>query len=270
MLPASMCGRRWLRIVRPEPALYPRVVGKNFDSEVWQSLGEQDADWAVESKPGRKHGGWANDLDEFYETGRRRVEQALELVPTVGYGKAIDWGSGTGRLAFTLAEKFERVTCVDVSTSMQETLRVRAAERGIDNLDIVEVSAFVPDASHDFGLSLITMMHFSNRAAVKHALRAMVDGLKPGGWMIVEIPESAHTLRARTQPGYWAYRLLRRLGVSATTLYQRGLTGMRILFIPKKWVIRTLADAGATVVRMTEDRGTSHQFVWYVAQKLPA
>lgn len=244
-----------------------RPVGKNVDSEVWQSLGEQDADWAVESKPGRRYGGWANDLDTFYATGRHRVQQALALVPDVEYGKAIDWGSGTGRLAFTLADKFERVTCVDISTSMQATMRSRAAERGISNLDIVHVPDFKPDASHDFGLSLITMMHFSNREAVKEALEAMVAGLKPGGWMIVEIPESAHSTRAKVQPGYWAYRVLRRVGFTAKFLYARGFTGMRILFIPRAWVVGVLAEAGADVVRTTEDKGTSHQFIWYVAQK---
>ncbi|PQP41643.1 class I SAM-dependent DNA methyltransferase [Mycolicibacterium austroafricanum] len=242
-------------------------MGRNIDAEVWQSLGEQDADWAVESKPGRRYGGWANDLEAFYASGRRRVEQALALVPEVGFGKVIDWGSGTGRLSFTLAEKYERVTAVDVSTSMQETMRKRAAERGIANLDIVHVDDFKADASHDFGLSLITMMHFSNRAAVKQALEAMVAGLKPSGWLIVEIPDSAHTLRARVQPGYWLYRGLRRLGVSSKFLYAKGLTGMHILFIPKEWVVGVLAEAGADVVRTTEDRGTSHRFIWYVAQK---
>lgn len=248
-------------------AYYRWAVGKNVDSEVWQSLGEQDADWAVESKPGRRYGGWANDLDAFYETGKQRVEEALALVPNVGTEKAIDWGSGTGRLAFTLAEKFARVTCVDVSTSMQDTLRARASERGVSNLDVVHIDDFNGDASHDFGLSLITMMHFSNRAAVKQALEAMVSGLKPGGWLIVEIPDSAHSLRSRVQPGYWLYRGLHRLGVTSKFLYAKGLTGMHILFIPQEWVVGVLSAAGADVVTTAENRGTRHNFVWYVAQK---
>lgn len=238
-----------------------------MDAEVWQSLGEQDPDWAVESKPERIHGGWADDLETFYATGRDRVEQALSLVPTVGNGKAIDWGSGTGRLAFTLAERFGRVTCVDISTSMQATMRARAAERQIANLDIVHVDDFEADASHDFGISLITMQHFPDRATVESALRAMVEGLKPGGWLVVEIPESAHTLRYRIQPRLQAYRLLRMLGISPKTLHARGFSGIRMLCIPRSWVVNVLAGAGAEVTRTTEYRGTSHQFVWYVATK---
>lgn len=242
-------------------------MGRNIDIEVWQSLGEQDADWAVETRENRKHGGWSEDLEAFYATGRVRVEQALALVPEVGHGKALDWGAGTGRLSFTLAEKFDRVTCVDVSTSMQAILRTRAAERNITNLDIVHVDQFVGDGTYDFALSLITMQHFSNREMVEEALRAMVAALKPGGWMIVEIPESPHNLRYRIQPRLQVYRVLRRLGVSPKTLHDKGFSGIRMLCIPRGWVKGTLAAAGADVTEVTEYRGTSHQLLWYVAQK---
>lgn len=239
----------------------------DMDTEVWQSLGEQDADWAVESKPGRKHGGWSDDLDAFYETGRKRVDEALALVPDLGTGKALDWGAGTGRLAFTLAKRFDQVTCVDISTSMQAILRERAAERGITNIETVLVDDFAPDATYDFGLSLITMQHFPDRATVQAALRTMAKALKPGGYLIVEIPRSAHSLRYRIQPRLQVYRVLRRLGVSPKTLHARGFSGIKMLCISPEWVESELAAGGAPVVQQTEYRGTSHQFVWYVARR---
>ena len=238
-----------------------------MDAEVWQSLGEQDADWAVATTPGRKHGGWAEDLEDFYATGREMVGKALSLVPEVGRQKALDWGSGTGRLSFALAGEFERVTCVDISTSMQDTLRTRAAERGIKNLEIVHADDFGADESHDFGLSLITIQHFPDRATVERTLRAMVAGLKPGGWLIVEIPESGHTLRDRIRPKFHAYRLLRRLGMKPKTLHAMGFSGIRMLCVPRTWVTSVLVDSGADVVRTTDYRGTSHQQVWYAARK---
>lgn len=242
-------------------------MGQNIDTEVWESLGQQDADWAVDSKPTRQFGGWIEDLESFYATGCERVEEALALISTVNFGKALDWGSGTGRLSFTLAQKFEHVTCVDVSTTMQATLRERAADRCIANLDIVHVDDFEADASHDFALSLITMQHFPDRATVERALHEIVAGLTPGGWLIVEIPESAHTLRYRLQPRLQVYRVLRRLGVSPKALYARGLSGIRMLCLPREWVTSVISEAGAEVVRTTERRGTSHQQIWYVAQK---
>lgn len=242
-------------------------MNQNIDTEVWQSLGEQDADWAVESRPERKHGGWKGHEDEFYETGRLRVMQALSLVPGVGREKAIDWGSGTGRLSFTLAQEFEWVTCVDISTSMQSALAERAEERGIANLDLTLVGDFVGEADHDFGLSLITMQHFPDRETVRSAIEAMVQSLKPGGQMVIEIPASAHTLRYRVQPRLKLYRLLRRLGFSPKNLHARGLSGIKMLCIPREWVEDVLESAGAPVTKVTEYRGTSHQFVWYVARK---
>jgi len=229
---------------------------QNIDTEVWQSLGEQDADWAVESRPERKHGGWAGHEDEFYETGRIRVMQALSMVPDVLRGKAIDWGSGTGRLSFTLAEEFEEVTCVDISTSYLAALAERAEKRGVSNLDLTPVEDFVGMADHDFGLSLITMQHFPDREVVRSTIEALVDSLKPGGQMVIEIPASAHTLRYRVQPRLKLYRVLRRLGFSPKSLHARGLSGIKMLCIPKDWVVGALESAGASVTQVTEYRGT--------------
>jgi len=145
-------------------------MGRDMDAEVWQSLGEQDADWAVASQPSRQYGGWADHLEDFYATGRERVEEALALIPEIPRGKALDWGSGTGRLSFTLAESFGSVTCVDISTSMQATLRERALDRGIENLDLVRVDDFDGDASHDFALSLITLQHWPSSRLSLHVI----------------------------------------------------------------------------------------------------
>lgn len=242
-------------------------MNRNIDTEVWQSLGEQDADWAVESRPERKHGGWAGHEDEFYETGRIRVQQALDLVPGVARGKVIDWGSGTGRLSFTLAEEFDQVTCVDISSSFLAVLAERAKAREIKNLDLRLVGDFKGGADHDFALSLITMQHFPDRETVRSAIEAMIASLRPGAHMVIEIPASAHTLRYRLQPRVKLYRFLRRLGFSPQRLHAHGLSGIKMLCIPREWVVGTLESAGAPVTHVSEYRGTSHQLVWYVAQK---
>lgn len=242
-------------------------MGSNLDAEVWQSLGAQDPDWAVESKPDRKHGGWEDDLDAFYETGRVRVEEVLSLVPETSHERVLDWGSGTGRLSFSLASAFDEVTCVDISASMQSLLRERANSRDIKNLELVALKDFRPKSDHDLVVSLITLQHLPDRRAVDHALGDMVAALKPGGYMVVEVPASAHTLRYRVQPRLRVYRALRRFGASPATLHSRGLSGIKMLCISRDKMVRMLTDAGATVVHTREYRGTSHQFVWYVAQK---
>ncbi len=252
------------------PAVHASVASmqRHRDTEVWQSLGTQDPDWAVATTPGRKHGGWSDDLDLFYATGRARVADALELVPQVGRDQALDWGAGTGRLSFALAERFGRVTCVDISTSMQDLLAQRAEQRGVSNLDLVTVDAFRPRGEHDFALSLITMQHFSDRAAVEQAIRAMVASLRPGGALVFEIPLRTHRLRHRLQPRLRVYRLLRRVGVPPQRLHDWGFSGMSMLCVPRRWVEEVVRSAGASVLEVREHRGTTHQQAWYAARRL--
>lgn len=111
--------------------------------------------------------------------------QALSLVPDVGRAKATDWGSGTGRLSFTLAERFDQVTCVDISTSMLAILTARAEAQGVSSLDLKLVDEFSGEADHDFGLSLITIQHFPNRQTVRLAIDTMVKSLKPDGQIVI-------------------------------------------------------------------------------------
>lgn len=242
-------------------------MAKNVHDEVWHSLGEQDPDWAVATTAGKRHGAWADELDTFYTEGRKRVDEALGMMNGLQFGRALDWGSGTGRLSFALATRFERVTCADVSTTMLATLETRARERGVANVDLLAVNRFHPSGDHDLALSLITLQHLPSRAAIASALRVIVAALRPGGQLLVEIPLRPHKRRHRLQPRWLAYRLLRRLGVSASTLHAGGLSGISMVCVPKDWVCRVLSGAGAQVLDARERHGTSHQQVYYVAQR---
>jgi SAM-dependent methyltransferase len=245
------------------------VSQQNVHIEVWESLGRQDPDWAVEARPDKRYGGWSEDLAGFYQSGEDRVREALALIPHLEYGRAVDYGSGTGRLSFALATRFDEVTCVDISRSMLALLRERAAERGIANLNPTVTEDFLPRGDSDLALSLITLQHFPSRKAVAEALRSMVASLRPGGKLLVEIPLRPHTLRYRMQLRLHAYRVLRTLGIPPTTLHTHGLSGMRMLWIRRSWVARVLDDAGAQVLLVHERRGTSHQQAYYVAERWP-
>ncbi|HTY72444.1 MAG TPA: SAM-dependent methyltransferase, partial [Actinomycetes bacterium] len=85
----------------------PRMSSESVQHEVWESLGESDPDWAVLTDQRRRNRGWENDLDAFYATGSAEIRDVLAALPAgVGRGVAVDWGSGTGRLTFALAEHF--------------------------------------------------------------------------------------------------------------------------------------------------------------------
>lgn len=242
---------------------------KDVHREVWQALGEGDPDWAVLSEPSKKHGGWSTDLDTFYASGVADVAEVLRSLPDIELERAVDWGSGTGRLSLALAQRFSRVTCVDVSHSMLAQLRKRAEERGITNVDPVHVDDFTPKGDHDLCLSLLVLQHLPDHAAMAETIQLMVASVKPGGYVFIEIPAEGLTLRARIEPKFRAYRVLRRLGVSPAWLHKRGLSGISMRTASEEWVRATLSTAGAEVESVL-DSGSfgNYRNLRYIARRV--
>jgi len=238
--------------------------------EVWESLGRSDPDWAVLTDPARRRGGWAPDLEAFYGTGRAEVDEVLAGLPAdTGRSRATDWGSGTGRLSLALAAHFDQVTSVDVSDPMLATLADRAAQRGVTNVRGVRLDEHRPGADQDLVLCLLVLQHLPDRAAVLAALEAMTASLRPGGRLVVEVPDRALTARARAQPRYRAYQVLRLVGVPTGWLHARGLSGISMVSVDQGLVRATLEGCGATVeVASVVRPGDGHRYVRYVARRI--
>jgi SAM-dependent methyltransferase len=237
--------------------------------EVWESLGRSDPDWAVLSSDEHRFHGWDGELDTFYATGRTQVQNVLDRLPAeMPRTAALDWGSGTGRLSFALAEHFTTVTAVDISAAMLALLEQRARDRSVVAVHTMRVDDLLPAADHDLALSLLVLQHLPDRDAVAAALRLMVRCLRPGGWLVVEIPSSAKTLRARLQLRYRLYRFLRTGGVPASWLNRRGLSGMSMLTVDEDIVHAVLAECGA-VIHNTERPPSTDDYVYsrYFAHK---
>jgi ubiquinone/menaquinone biosynthesis C-methylase UbiE len=91
------------------------------ERNVWEKLGEQDPLWAVLSENGKEGGRWS--IDEFLETGEADVvryhvlmQRHLSCPPQIGH--MLDFGCGVGRLSLAWSRRCDRVTGVDVSSSM--------------------------------------------------------------------------------------------------------------------------------------------------------
>ena len=237
--------------------------------EVWEALGSTDPDWAVLTDPDRRQGGWAPDLEAFYATGRAEVDEVLGALPAdTGRARATDWGAGTGRLSLALAARFEQVTAVDVSEAMLAALSDRAAQRGVTNVRGVRLDEHHPGGDQDLVLCLLVLQHLPDRAAVLTALEAMTASLRVGGRLVVEVPDLALTARARLQPRYRAYQVLRMAGVPTGWLHRHGLSGISMVTVEVAAVRSTLQHCGATVELSSVVRpGGGHRYVRYVARR---
>jgi SAM-dependent methyltransferase len=251
--------------------MHRRTPSPSLHDEVWETLGTDDPDWAVLTDPARRHGGWDGHLEEFYASGRSEVAAVLDTLPTEAQReRAIDWGSGTGRLTFALLDHFTEVTAVDVSRSMLATLSERASRRGVlQRLTPTLLGDLRPAADHDLALSLLVLQHLGSHAQVTEALQTIVSSLRVGGFLVVEIPSRPVTIKARLQPRFLAYRALRALKVRPTVLHRNGLSGISMRCLSPERVRGALRESGAEVVGAPTGRSDgAHQYVRYVAQRV--
>ena len=88
----------------------------------WDTFGRTDPLWLILAAADKKGDKWA--VDEFFATGKREIELALDWVASLGVRlpqrKALDFGCGVGRLTQALADHFDEVCGVDIASSMIE------------------------------------------------------------------------------------------------------------------------------------------------------
>jgi ubiquinone/menaquinone biosynthesis C-methylase UbiE len=99
---------------------------------------------------------------------------------------AVDVGAGTGLLTLALAEVVERVWSIDISASMCEYLRAKAATAGRDNVEVAMASATslpMVDAAADLVVSNYCFHHLDDPGKEK-ALAEIRRVLRPGGRLV--------------------------------------------------------------------------------------
>jgi 2-polyprenyl-3-methyl-5-hydroxy-6-metoxy-1,4-benzoquinol methylase len=242
------------------PERASRARSEREQHEVWEGLGREDPDWSVLTVPERRHGGWVSDLSQFYASGETEVSAVLASLPVTLGGRALDFGSGTGRLSFALSRHFDSVTCVDTSSAMLERLLERADTYGIRNLRPVLVDDLRPEGDHDLVVSLLVLQHLPSRRTVARAVGVLARCVRPGGWLVLEVPEKGLGLRQLLQPRWQVYRVARRLRLNHRRLHRFGLSGISMLTIPAPAMSKMIAEAGLEVV--AQDFRQQHDYLY--------
>jgi SAM-dependent methyltransferase len=231
----------------------------------WNDLAELDPLWAILSVPTKRHGGW--DLNEFFESGKRQIDETIEHGARLGYPlayeSALDFGCGVGRLTRALADTFESCVGVDVAPGMIEQARRLNADRPACSfvLNAADDLRFAADRSFDLVYSDIVLQHVPTQAMIEQYVREFVRVLRPGGLLVFQLP-CYLPLRRRIQWRRRLYSVLRSLGVSSTFLYNRlGLSPIRMNAVAEDRVVPSLEREGATVVEV--ERSVSRETGWH-------
>ena len=163
---------------------------------VWKALGETRPHWSVltgpEFLPERMN---PDAVSEFYHSGEKNIDTLVKTLARDGVDVSklrtcMDFGCGLGRLSAALAPRFERVTAVDVSSSHLAMAREAIAQRGIANVDFVQLQTVdgvdrLPQV--DLVFSVIVLQH--NPPPVMFALfKGLMGRIAPGGVGVIQIP----------------------------------------------------------------------------------
>lgn len=141
------------------------------------------------------------DEEEFWKWGRALAERFLveSDIAFTGEENALEIGCGIGRMTACFAERFARVTAVDVSPEMIARARERLAH--LHNVEFVQgsgedLSSF-DDGTFDFVFSYITLQHIPDPEISLNYVREAGRVLRTGGHAYLQVNNMRRTLRDR-------------------------------------------------------------------------
>ena len=215
----------------------------------WRKWGEIDPYFGVVSFEEFKAERIAGNLERFFATGRREVDTAMREIfahyGEVAHRRALDFGSGVGRLALPLAERYDAVVGVDISEAMIAEARENCRDAGVANAEFVLSDDGLTrlDGSFDLVHSYIVLQHIPVERGL--ALTAqMLARLAPGGVACLHyslqrtLPparELVYALKHHVPGGRIAMNLLQRRAWDTPTMQMNNYPLARILHLYEEY-----------------------------------
>ncbi|MEI2735100.1 MAG: methyltransferase domain-containing protein [Rhodoblastus sp.] len=209
----------------------------------WRKWGQIDPYFGVVSFDEFKVDRIDENRTRFFDTGRREVEIALDDIASryddVARRRALDFGSGVGRLALPLAEHYEEVVGVDISEAMIAEARENCADAGVANARFVLSDDGLTRVTGSFDLvhSYIVLQHIPVERGLALTAR-MLSRLAPGGVACLHyslqrtLPparEFVYALKHRAPFGRLVMNLLQRRAWDAPAMQMNNYPLARIL-----------------------------------------
>ena len=208
------------------------------------------------------HDSWAGVYDLAYEASFGRfytelTEATLAVVNSYVSPPAaiVDFGAGTGRLALPLSRQGYEVTAVDASQKMLDQLAAKDLHNSISRTAAL-ISNFRGIERFDLALCVFTVISYLlDEGALQSSFQRMYESLKPGGYLILDVPSKAVFHGYSSMEGDLARRV--EVTESSSDLYSYseridfGETTFRDDFAIRYWeltaVMKVASDTGFTL-----------------------
>jgi SAM-dependent methyltransferase len=160
--------------------------------ESWSRWAELDPYFAVLSNDSRFRRAEMTPerTTEFLRSGEETIAAVLHRcaaeLHSPALGRALDFGSGVGRLVLPLARRFDEVVGVDIAPGMRAETQRNAAMAGLTNVSTAGGLDFV-EGQFDFIHSVLVFQHIPTARGLL-LIEALLDRLSPGGIAAIHVP----------------------------------------------------------------------------------
>jgi len=225
----------------------------------WDEAARTNAAWYVDTTLDFEH----PDMERFFSSGRTIVSEAVDgsPIPPPARGKAVEIGSGLGRVCLALADRFDRVVGVDVSPEMVKRAGELVQDPRVSFLvgDGASLQG-IEDASADLVLSFTVFQHIPRVELIERYIAEAGRILRPGGLFVFQWNNGGNSIS-------WAIRravlsVLQRTGFKPER-YRRHAPEFLGSRVPLDRIKSALARGGMEV-RETKGLGTLFAWVWAV------
>ena len=167
----------------------------------WEAWGSREPYFGVLSDERFLGKNLEANLNEFFASGEEFVTRILAKYENafgpLPRGNALDYGCGVGRITLPLAQQFENVVGVDVSTSMLKEAEQNAIRRGKHGVRFDPLGAFLNSGeSYDFVNTYIVLQHIPVRRGMK-LIDTLIQRVRPGGGFFIHFSTLPDDFRPR-------------------------------------------------------------------------
>jgi SAM-dependent methyltransferase len=223
----------------------------------WDDRARENAAWYVDTSCSYDD----PDMDRFWETGRTIVAEALTDAPLrpVGSGLAVEIGPGLGRVCLALADHFDRVVGIDVSSEMIARARTLVDDSRV-SFEVGNGRDLRPlaDSCADLVVTFTVFQHLPDESIIEGYIQDAARVLRPGGVLAAQWNNLPHPNLWKLQGMWW--RMRRRLG-SRRLRDERTAPQFLGCRVPVAR-IREMCERAGLTPRAGKGEGTLFAWVW--------
>jgi ubiquinone/menaquinone biosynthesis C-methylase UbiE len=225
----------------------------------WDERARKNAAWYVDTSLSYDD----PNFERFFETGKKIVAEAIDEAPVLppSMDHAVEIGCGLGRVCVALAERFERVTGVDISSEMLERAREVANDPKVTYLlGDGSTLAGIDDASADLVLTFTVFQHIPSIPVIERYIAEAGRILRPGGVFVFQWNNTPGT--GRWQLKRAVLSALQRVGFGEK--HERNAPEFMGSRVPMVTIDAALAAGG---LKMERVKGEDTLYAWAWASK---